>query len=143
VHYSILSFYVLIADIFFMKAYSIDLRKRVLAAYDSGKYSLNHIAEQFQVTTRWIQKLRQQRKQEGSISPRPPNKGRKPVFQGKNLRKLEQFIEAHPDATLEETKQHFLGVVECSIVTIHNTLKRLELRYKKKRYMRASKAERM
>ncbi len=128
---------------FFMKAYSIDLRKRVLAAYDSGKYSLNHIAEQFQVTTRWIQKLRQQRKQEGSIAPRPPNKGRKPVFQGKNLEKLEQFIKAHPDATLEETKQHFLGVVECSIVTIHNTLKRLELRYKKNRCVPASKTERM
>ena len=128
---------------FFMKAYSIDLRKRVLAAYDSGKYSFYQIAEQFQVTTRWIQKLRQQRKQEGSIAPRPPNKGRKPVFQGKNLEKLERFIIAHPDATLEETKQHFSGVVECSIVAIHNTLKRLDLRYKKKRYMPASRTERM
>jgi transposase len=128
---------------FFMKAYSIDLRKRVLAAYDSGKYSLNQIAEQFQVTTRWIQKLRQQREQEGSIAPRPPNKGRKPVFQGDNLEKLEQFIDANPDATLEEIKRYFLGVVECSIVTIHNTLKRLELRYKKKRYMPANKTERM
>ena len=128
---------------FFMKAYSVDLRKRVLVAYDSGKYSLNQIAKQFQVTTRWIQKLRQQRKQEGSIAPRPPNKGRKPVFQGKDLERLEQFINAHPDATLEETKRHFSGVVECSIVTIHNTLKRLELRYKKKRYVPANKAERM
>ena len=128
---------------FFMKAYSIDLRKRVLVAYDSGKYSLNHIAEQFQVTTRWIQKLRQQRKQEGSIAPRSPNKGRKPVFQGENLGELERFIEAHPDATLEETKQYFPGVVECSIVTIHNTLKRLDIHYKKKRCMPASKTERM
>jgi len=101
---------------FSMKAYSIDLRKRVLAAYDSGKYSLNQLAKQFQVTTRWIQKLRQQRKQDGSIAPRPPNKGRKPVFQGRNLEKLERFIEAYPDATLEETKQYFFGVVECSIV---------------------------
>ena len=116
---------------FFMKAYSVDLRKRVLAAYDSGKYSLNQIAEQFQVTTRWIQKLRQQRKQEGSIAPRPPNKGRKPVFQGDNLEKLEQFIDTNPDATLKEIKRYFVGVVECSTVTIHNTLKRLELRYKK------------
>ena len=128
---------------FFMKAYSIDLRKRVLAAYDSGKYSLNHIAEQFQVTTRWIQKLRQRRKQEGSIAPKPQNQGRKPVFQGKNLKRLGQFIKAHPDATLEETKQHFSGVVECSIVTVHNTLKVLELRYKKSRYMPASKTEKM
>ncbi len=127
---------------FFMKAYSIDLRKRVLAAYDSGKYSLNQIAKQFQVTTRWIQKLRQRRKQEGSIAPKPQNQGRKPLFQGKNLKRLEQFIKAYPDATLEETKQHFSGMVDCSIVAIHNTLKRLDLRYKKNRYMRASKTER-
>ena len=85
---------------FFMKAYSIDLRKRVLATYDSGKYSLNQIAEQFQVTTRWIQKLRQRRKQEGSIAPKPQNSGRKPVFKGKNLERLEQFIKAHPGAEL-------------------------------------------
>ena len=65
------------------------------------------------------------------------------MFQGKNLGKLEQFIEAHPDATLEETKQYFLGVVECSIVTIHNTLKRLELRYKKNRCVPANKTERI
>ncbi len=128
---------------FFMKAYSIDLRKRVLAAYDSGKYSLNQIAKQFQVTTWWIQKLRQRRKQEGSIAPKPQNQGRKPVFQGNNLKRLEQFIKAHPDTTPEETKQYFLGVVECSIATIHNTLKRLDLRYKKNRYTPASKTERM
>ena len=71
---------------FSMKAYSIDLRKRVLAAYDSDQYSLNQIATQFQVTTRWIQKLRQQRDQEGSIAPRPQNQGRKPAFQGDRLR---------------------------------------------------------
>ena len=127
---------------FFMKAYSIDLRKRVLTAYDSGEYSLNQIAKQFQVTTRWIQKLRQRRKLEGSIAPKPQNQGRKPVFQGNNLKRLEQFIEAHPDATLEETKQHFSGVVECSIVTIHNTLKRLELRYKKNPCVPVNKTER-
>jgi len=128
---------------FFMKAYSIDLRKRVLAAYDSGTYSLNQVAKQFQVTTRWIQKLRQRRKQEGSIAPKPQNQGRKPAFQGKNLKRLEQFIKAHPDATLEETKQHFSGVVNCSIVAIHQTLKRLDLRYKKNRYVPASKTEKM
>ena len=75
-----------------MKAYSIDLRKRVLDAYDSGKCSLNQIAEQFQVTTRWIQKLRRQREQEGSIAPRPQNQGRKPAFRGAHLEQLNTFV---------------------------------------------------
>jgi transposase len=116
---------------FFMKAYSIDSRKRVLAAYDSNKYSLNQIAKQFQVTTRWIQKLRQQRQQEGSIAPRPQNQGRRPAFRGVNLEQLNNFVEENPDSTLGQIKEYFSGKVNCSIVAIDNTLKRLGWRYKK------------
>jgi transposase len=125
----------------FMKAYSIDLRERVLTAYDSGKYSLKRVAEQFEVTTRWIQKLRQQRIEEDSIAPRPQNQGRKPAFRNKHLQELDDFVKTHPDATLEEIKEHFAGRVDCSVVAVHNTLKRLGWRYKKKRYEPVSKAE--
>ena len=126
-----------------MKAYSIDLRKRVLAAYDSDKYTLRQIAEQFQVTTRWIQKLRQQREQEGSIAPRPQNQGRKPAFRGKHLQELYDFVKQHSDATLEEIRQYFAGRVNCSIVAVHNALKRLGWRYKKNRYEPVSKTEKI
>ena len=126
-----------------MKAYSVDLRKRVLAAYDSGKYSLNQISTQFQVTTRWIQKLRQQREQEGSIAPRPQNQGRKPAFSGAVLDQLNHIVETRPDSTLEELKEHFSGQVDCSIVAIHNALKRLGWRYKKNRYVPVSKIGKM
>ena len=128
---------------FSMKAYSIDLRKRVLSAYDSDKYSLNDIAKQFQVTTRWIQKLRQQRQQEGSIAPKPQNQGRKPAFRAKHLKQLDDFVKRYPDATLEEIRESFADRVNCSIVTIHNTLKRLGWRYKKNRYEPVSKTEKM
>ena len=128
---------------FYMKAYPIELRKRVLSAVEEDVGTRKEIAAMFQVSTFWIRKLLRQRRDTGNIAPKPQNQGRKPVFQGKNLKRLEQFIEAHPDATLEETKQYFLGVVECSIVTIHNTLKRLELRYKKNRCVPANKTERM
>ena len=126
-----------------MKAYSIDLRKRVLNAVDEDVGTRKEIAAMFQVSTFWIHKLLRQRRDTGDIAPKPQNQGRKPVFQGKNLKRLEQFIKARPDATLEETKQYFFGMVDCSIVAIHNTLKRLDLRYKKNRYVRASKTEKM
>jgi transposase len=128
---------------FYMKAYPIELRKRVLNAVDEDVGTRKEISAMFQVSTFWIRKLLRQRRDTGNIAPNPQNQGRKPVFQGKNLERLEQFIKAHPDATLEETKQYFSGVVGCSIVAIHNTLKRLDLRYKKKRYMQANKTERM
>jgi transposase len=126
-----------------MKAYSMDLRRRVVAAYDSGKYTLKQVAEQFQVTARWIQQIRRRRKLEGTIAPHPQNQGRKPAFRGKQLEELDEFVRDHPDATLEEIKEHFAGKVTCSIVAIHYTLKRLGWRYKKKRYEPANAAEKI
>ena len=126
-----------------MKAYSMDLRKRVLAVYDCGQHTLKQIAERFQVTTRWIQQLRQRRELEGCIAPHPQNQGRKPAFRGVELAQLNDFVKKHPDATLEEIKEQFSGKVNCSLVAIHHTLKRLGWRYKKKRYEQANKAEKM
>ena len=128
---------------FFMKAYSMDLRKRVMAVYDSGRYSLKQVAERFEVTTRWIQQLRQRRQLEGSIAPHPQNQGRKPAFRGKLLEELNEFVKHHPDATLQEIQEHFSSKVTCSLVAIHYSLKRLGWRYKKKPYERASKTEMM
>ena len=127
----------------YMNTYPVELRQRVIRAVDGNVGTKKEIAKIFSVSTSWIRKLLQRRRETGSIEPLPRTQGRKPAFVGKNLKRLEQFIKAHPDATLEETKQHFSGVVDCSIVTIHNTLKRLDLRYKKNRYVPASKTERM
>jgi transposase len=126
-----------------MKAYSMDLRKRVLAAYDSGKYTLQQVAERFAVTTRWIQQLRKRREREGTIAPYPQNQGRKPAFSGKLLEELHEFVGRHPDATLEEIREHFAVDVTCSLVAIHYTLKRLGWRYKKKRYVPGNRAEKI
>ena len=116
---------------FYMKPYPIELRKRVLAVVDKDIGTRNEIAAMFQVSTFWIRKLLWQRRDTGDIAPKPQNQGRKPAFQGRNLKKLDEFIEAHPDATLEETKEYFSGKVDCSIVAIHNALRHLDWRFKK------------
>ena len=128
---------------FCMKAYPIELRRRVLCAIDKGTGTQNEIAAMFEVSTFWICKLLRQRREDGDIAPKPQNQGRKPAFFGENLQKLDAFVTAHPDATLEEIKEHFSGTVDCSIVAIHATLKRLGWNYKKKRYMRPSKIGQM
>lgn len=120
-----------------------DLRKRVMAAYDSGKYSLKQVAQRFEVTTRWIQQLRQRRKLEGNIAPHPQNQGRKPAFKGKRLEELNEFLRGRPDTTLGEIQEHFTSKVRCSLVAIHYTLKRLGWRYKKKRYEPLNKPEKI
>jgi transposase len=128
---------------FIMKAYPIELRKRVLHAVDNGIRTREQIAAMFSVSTFWIRKLLRQRRDIGDISPQPQNQGRKAVFAGANVQKLDAFVTAHPDATLEEIKEHFAGTVDCSIVTIHTTLRRLGWNYKKNRYMHPSKTGRM
>jgi len=120
-----------------------DLRKRVMAAYDSGRYTLKDVAERFEVTARWIQQLRQRREREGTIAPHPQNQGRKPAFRGKQLEELNEFVKQKPDATLEEIEEHFTGKITCSLVAIHYTLKRLGWRYKKKRYEPLNKPEKI
>ena len=65
----------------------------------------------------------------------------KPAFKGSYLIQLNDFVKKHPDATLEEIKEHFSGKVNCSLVAIHHTLKRLGWRYKKKHYEPVSKTE--
>ena len=126
-----------------MKAYSIDLRERVLAACDSGPNTIRHVAHQFKVSTRWIYKLKRQRQQQGTISPQGHGGGRKPAFYGKDLDALDEYLSNHPDATLQEIKEFFSSTVKCSIQAVANALKRLEWRYKKNRYVQASKTEKM
>jgi len=126
-----------------MKAYSMDLRKRVMAAYDSGKYTLKQVAQRFDVTVRWIQQVRRRRKLEGSIAPHPQNQGRKPAFSGKLLEELNEFVRHRHDATLEEIRGHFAGKITCSIVAIHYTIKRLGWRYKKKHYEPLNRPEKI
>ncbi len=126
-----------------MNAYPIELRRRVLDAVDNNLGTQQKIAHTFSVSAIWIRKLLQRRRKTGSIEPLPRTQGRKPAFRGADLQQLNDFVEKKPDATLEEIKEYFAGRVNCSIVAIHNTLKRLGWRYKKNCYVRVSKTEKM
>ena len=126
-----------------MNTYPIELRRRVIKAVDNNIGTKKEIAETFSVSTSWIRKLLQRRRETGSIEPLPCTQGRKPAFRDHQLQELNDFVKRYPDATLEEIRESFADRVNCSIVAVHNALKRLEWRYKKNRYMPASKTEKM
>jgi transposase len=126
-----------------MKAYPIELRQRVLQAVDNGLGTREEIARMFKVSTFWIRKLLRQRNRTGDIAPLLCTQGRKPAFRGTDLELLDDFVKENPDLTLEEIKEHFSSKVDCSIVAVHNALKRLGWRYKKNRYERANKIAKM
>ena len=58
-----------------MAAYSLDLRKRVLRAWDGGM-DADSVAAKYEVSRAWVHRLVQRRRETGSIEPRKQTKFR-------------------------------------------------------------------
>ena len=123
-----------------MKTYSMDLRERAVQACDEEVGTREEIAQLFGVSTAWIRRLLQRRRETGSIAAKPRG-GQKPSkFQGKNLDKLKALVEAQPDATLQELLER--SRVAASIMAVHRALERLGCRRKKSRSVPPNKTGR-
>jgi transposase len=120
-----------------MKAYSMDLRERVVAACDAGRESRTEIAKRFNVSTAWIRRLLQRRRQRGEYGPSTTKRGRKPIFDGPLRERLEALIAEQPDVTLAELRDR--TGVDCTLAAICKTLQRLGYRRKKRRFGPLSK----
>jgi transposase len=86
-----------------MAAYSLDLRKRVLRAWDAGM-DAEGVATKYEVSRAWVHRLVQRRRETGSIAPRAQTKFRARVLAGHETR-LAALITARPDATLAELRE--------------------------------------
>lgn len=109
-----------------MKAYSQDLRMKVLDAFDRGVETAE-IAKAFGVSTAWARRVRQRRREHGEVAPRAPV-GAHPFKIDREV--LRQLVNDKPDATLAELRTH-LGV-ECALSAVWNALRDLNLSYKKR-----------
>ncbi len=112
-----------------MKTYSMDLRERVVSAYDAGGATQEEVAERFSVSISWLKKLLRRRREDGSFGPKPHGGGWTPKFHGPHLEHLKQQVEANPDATLQELLDH--SAVSASVMAVHRALQRLGCRRKK------------
>ena len=115
-----------------------EIRERAIGAYDAGQGSQQEVAATFGIHLRTFQRWLQRYRSDGLYCPRQRGH-RRATFKGKLLAQLDQWVQRHSDATLEQLQERFSPKVECSTVTIHNTLKRLGYRLKKSRYERVSK----
>lgn len=123
-----------------MKTYSMDLRERVVWACDEKFSTREEIAELFGVSTAWIRRLLQRRRETGSFAAHRRGSPKPPKFSGKKLAKLQALVQKHPDATLEELRDR-CGV-EASIMAVHRALQRLGCHRKKSRSAPANKTGR-
>ena len=116
-----------------MKAYSLDLRKKIVTAYLVGKMSIRKVADQFNVSKSLVQKLVKQQQTEGNLQSK---KRGKPQFSHLTSKSEEvrALVAEHPDATLVELCELFAQKTGnwVSRAAMCRYLQKLELNRKKK-----------
>ena len=85
-----------------MKAYSFDLRQKILRACDQRLGSQRAMAILFGVSQSFIEKLLRQRRATGDINPRPHAGGRRPICDATALAHVRRLVQEPPAATLAE-----------------------------------------
>ena len=83
-----------------MKAYSLDLRQKILRAYDQRLGSQRALAALFGVSQSFVEKLLRRRRTTGDIAPRPHTGGRRALCDEAALAVVRRLVHAQPDATL-------------------------------------------
>ncbi len=120
-----------------MKTLSLDLRERILAAYDAEQGIREEIGRRFWVSTGMVKKLLQQRRHRGEIGPQHHRSGRKPMLVEEHGQRLHELVHQKPDITLAEMRSAL--ALACSLPAIHYVLVDMGLTYKTRLSMRASK----
>jgi transposase len=117
-----------------MKAYSLDLRQKVLAAALRGDRTVREVAESFSVGTTFVDKVLGLHRAGSDLAPRPHGGGYPPRLLPRHEKLLRAAVRRQKDATLEELRAHLEeqdGLV-VSASTVSRALIRLGLGRKKK-----------
>lgn len=117
-----------------MKAYSLDLRQKVLAAALRGDRSLREVAELFGVGKTFVEKVLGLHRAGQDLAPRPHGGGYPARLLPRHEKLLRARVRQHKDATLEELRAHMkehAGLC-VSVSTVSRALMRLDLGRKKK-----------
>src|SRR4051812_42056308 len=88
-----------------MKAFSIDLRQRVIAAYLAKQGTQRQLADRFAVSFQWVRKILSHHRHTGSVEPKPHGGGRTRVIDPHAAQRLRSAVAANDDATLAELAQ--------------------------------------
>ncbi len=118
-----------------MEAISRTKRTAVLVDCDAGMGTLA-VSIKHQVSTAWVRRLKQRRRETGEITPRPPRRKTPPKWRA-YAAQIEASVQKRPDITLRELREE-LGV-SLSLQTLSVALRTLKYSFKKKSFMRPSK----
>lgn len=109
--------------------YPVELREKVVAAFDRGLGGSVKLAALFGVSRAWVCNLLKQRRETGTIVPKEYRRGRKPKLTEAQRARLIEVAHEHADLTLEETRRK--ARLRCSVVTVWRELNRSGFTFKR------------
>jgi len=126
------------------KAYSDDLRRKLLEAHDRGEGSLRELAKRFGVSVPWAWKISRQRKRTGQMERIEQRHGPPSRITAKVQANVRGLVGQQPDATLMELQERLWASERMRISFQHlwRVLQRMGLRLKKSRSTPKSKTRR-
>jgi transposase len=98
-----------------MKAYSNDLRRKIVAACERGRRSQREIAELFGVSPATVRNFIRRQRERGSPDQLPRGGGAPARLDDEARDELRRLIASSPDATLEEAREHLAREVGVSV----------------------------
>ena len=110
-----------------MRAYSVDLRQRVIDDCEAGT-GTTAVAAKYQVSPSWVRTLKKQKRDTGSIAPLAATPGPQPALAPHEGR-LRELVRANPDRTAAEYRA-LLGA-GVAVVTVWRAIRRLGFTHKK------------
>lgn len=117
-----------------MKAYSLDLRHRVVQAYEHGEGSIPEIALRFGVGTAFVKKMLRQWRATGDLAPLAHAGGKPASLNSRQRRLLQRQVRQQSDISLAELQSllNEQGRVQVHVSTISRALSALGLPLKKR-----------
>lgn len=126
-----------------MKAYSLDLRLRVVDAIARGEGTLEEVAAYFRVGLTFVKRMLRVHRQSASLAPKPHGGGAQPALNDWQRERLRAAVETRPDATLKELQE--VVAAECQVrvseATLCRELQRLHLPRKKKSFVASERSK--
>lgn len=123
-----------------MKAYSIDFRLKIVQAYEQGDTSIRKVAQRFNVSKSFVQKLLEMKKNQRSLEPKKQGGTQKSELTGAETQ-LADMVKKYPSATLSEYCEYWGQTYGqwVSNSTMCRVLKKQQLTVKKKLYVAAKR----
>lgn len=124
-----------------MRPYSLDLRQRIVDAYEKGEGSIRQLAKRFEVAPNTVYDYLTRMRATGSAAPCPHGGGVTPKIDQAGLQHVRALVEEKNDRTLAELGKELAERYSLTVSrsTLARAVKGLGMTRKKRLFMRASR----